>query len=65
MPTTFDVDEYVYAAMTARASGFLLKDVSREQLITAVGLVAAGDALLVPSITRRLIERPSHCGGAQ
>jgi DNA-binding NarL/FixJ family response regulator len=57
MLTTFDLDEYVYAAMTAGASGFLLKDVSPEQLIAAVRLVAAGDALLAPSITRRLIER--------
>jgi DNA-binding NarL/FixJ family response regulator len=57
MLTTFDLDEYVYAAMTAGASGFLLKDVSPEQLLAAVKLVAAGDALLAPSITRRLIER--------
>jgi DNA-binding NarL/FixJ family response regulator len=57
MLTTFDLDEYVYAAITAGASGFLLKDVSPEQLLAAVKLVAAGDALLAPSITRRLIER--------
>ncbi len=55
--TTFDLDEYVYAALRAGASGFLLKDVSPEQLIAAVRLVAAGDALLAPSITRRLVER--------
>jgi DNA-binding NarL/FixJ family response regulator len=57
MLTTFDLDEYVYASMSAGASGFLLKDLSPEQLIAAVRLVAAGDALLAPSITRRLIER--------
>ena len=57
MLTTFDVDEYVYAALEAGASGFLLKDVSPEHLVTAVRMVAAGDALLAPSITRRLVER--------
>jgi len=57
MLTTFDLDEYVYAALTAGASGFLLKDVTPEQLVAAVRMVAAGDALLAPSITRRLIER--------
>jgi DNA-binding NarL/FixJ family response regulator len=57
MLTTFDADEYVYAALRAGASGFLLKDVSPEQLVAAVRLVAAGDALLAPSITRRLVER--------
>ena len=55
--TTFDLDEYVYAALTAGASGFLLKDTSREQLVAAVRTVRSGDALLAPSITRRLIER--------
>jgi DNA-binding NarL/FixJ family response regulator len=55
--TTFDLDEYVYAALQAGASGFLLKDVSPEQLVAAVRTVAVGDALLAPSITRRLIER--------
>jgi len=55
--TTFDLDEYVYAALEAGASGFLLKDVTPEQLIAAVRLVAAGDALLAPSITRRLVAR--------
>jgi DNA-binding NarL/FixJ family response regulator len=55
--TTFDLDEYVYAALRVGACGFLLKDVTPEQLIAAVRLVAAGNALLAPSITRRLIER--------
>jgi DNA-binding NarL/FixJ family response regulator len=55
--TTFDLDEYVYSALRAGASGFLLKDVPGEQLIAAVHSVAAGDALIDPSITRRLIER--------
>src|SRR5262245_7598122 len=55
--TTFDLDQYVYAALTAGASGFLLKDVSPEQLVAAVRLVRSGDALLAPSITRRLVER--------
>ena len=57
MLTTFDLDEYVYAALQAGACGFLLKDVAPDQLIAAVRLVKAGDALLSPSITRRLIER--------
>jgi DNA-binding NarL/FixJ family response regulator len=57
MLTTFDLDEYVYAALEAGASGFLLKDVSPEHLVAAVRMVAAGDALLAPSITRRLVER--------
>jgi DNA-binding NarL/FixJ family response regulator len=57
MLTTFDLDEYVYGALQAGACGFLLKDVTPEQLIAAVRLVATGDALLAPSITRRLIER--------
>jgi DNA-binding NarL/FixJ family response regulator len=55
--TTFDLDQYVYAAITAGASGFLLKDVSPEQLVDAVRMVRSGDALLAPSITRRLVER--------
>jgi DNA-binding NarL/FixJ family response regulator len=55
--TTFDFDRYVYAALTAGASGFLLKDVSPEQLVAAVRTVRSGDALLAPSITRRLVER--------
>jgi RNA polymerase sigma factor (sigma-70 family) len=55
--TTFDLDQYVYTALTAGASGFLLKDVSPEHLVAAVRLVRSGDALLAPSITRRLVER--------
>jgi DNA-binding NarL/FixJ family response regulator len=54
--TTFDLDEYVFDALQAGASGFLLKDLRREDLIHAVRVVAAGEALLAPSITRRLIE---------
>jgi DNA-binding NarL/FixJ family response regulator len=57
MLTTFDLDEYIYAALRLGASGFLLKDVTPEQLIAAVRLIATGDALLAPSITRRLVER--------
>jgi DNA-binding NarL/FixJ family response regulator len=66
--TTFDLDEYVYEALSAGASGFLLKDASGADLITGVRVVAGGDALLAPSVTRRLIgdfarlkrhERPS------
>ena len=56
MLTTFDLSEYVYQAMKAGASGFLLKDVRPEQLAEAVRVVAAGEALLAPAITRRLIE---------
>jgi DNA-binding NarL/FixJ family response regulator len=56
MLTTFDIDDYVYAALRAGASGFLLKDAPPEDLIGAVRIVAAGDALLAPSVTRRLIE---------
>ena len=55
--TTFDLDQYVYAALASGASGFLLKHVSPEYLITAIRLVRTGDALLAPSITRRLVER--------
>jgi DNA-binding NarL/FixJ family response regulator len=55
--TTFDLNEYVYEAMRVGASGFLLKDVPRRQLIDGVRTVAAGDALLAPAITRRLIEQ--------
>jgi DNA-binding NarL/FixJ family response regulator len=54
--TTFDLDEYVYAAMKAGAAGFLLKDVRPEQLADAVRTAAAGEALLAPAITRRLVE---------
>jgi DNA-binding NarL/FixJ family response regulator len=53
--TTFDLDEHVYAALDAGASGFLLKDIVPEQLGEAVRVVAAGDALLAPSVTRRLV----------
>jgi DNA-binding NarL/FixJ family response regulator len=55
MLTTFDLDEYVYAALRAGASGFLLKDATAAELVHAVRVVAAGDALLAPSVTRRLI----------
>ena len=55
MLTTFDLDEYVYQALRAGASGFLLKDVRRDDLVHAVRVVAAGEALLAPSITRKLI----------
>jgi DNA-binding NarL/FixJ family response regulator len=55
MLTTFDLDEYVYDALSAGASGFLLKDVAAERLFDAVRVVAAGDALLAPAVTRRLI----------
>jgi DNA-binding NarL/FixJ family response regulator len=55
--TTFDLDEHVYAAMRAGASGFLLKDVPREQLVAAVRMVARGDAILAPALVSRLIER--------
>jgi DNA-binding NarL/FixJ family response regulator len=54
--TTFDLDEYVYAALRAGASGFLLKDTSPEQLLDAIRTVASGEALLAPTVTRRLIE---------
>jgi DNA-binding NarL/FixJ family response regulator len=55
MLTTFDLDEYVYDALAAGASGFLLKDVPAERMFDAVRVVAAGDALLAPNVTRRLI----------
>jgi DNA-binding NarL/FixJ family response regulator len=55
MLTTFDLDEYVYDALRAGASGFLLKDVPADQLVAGIHLVARGDALLAPSVTRRLI----------
>jgi DNA-binding NarL/FixJ family response regulator len=55
MLTTFDLDDYVYEALRAGASGFLLKDASADELIRAVRVVAAGDALLAPSVTRTLI----------
>jgi DNA-binding NarL/FixJ family response regulator len=55
MLTTFDLDDYVYQALRAGASGFLLKDLRRDELVEAVRVVAAGEALLAPSVTRRLI----------
>ncbi|OZM77571.1 response regulator transcription factor [Pseudonocardia sp. MH-G8] len=57
MLTTFDQDDYVYAALRAGASGFLLKDVRRDDLVHAVRVAAAGDALLAPAVTRRLIDQ--------
>jgi len=64
MLTTFDLDDYVYAALRAGVSGFMLKDAPAEQLVEAIRVIAAGDALLAPSVTRRLIEdiskRPSR-----
>jgi DNA-binding NarL/FixJ family response regulator len=60
MLTTFDTDEYVYAALRAGASGFLLKDAPSEQLVHAVRSVARGDALIDPAITRRLIGQFIH-----
>jgi len=56
MLTTFDLDQYVYEALRAGASGFLLKDVPPEQLVAGIYTVASGDALLAPSVTRRVIE---------
>jgi DNA-binding NarL/FixJ family response regulator len=60
MLTTFDLDNYVYAALGLGASGFLLKDVTPEYLVAAVRIIRDGDALLAPSITRRLVERFSR-----
>ena len=66
--TTFDLDEYVYEALRAGASGFLLKDRPSEELVAAVRVIAAGEALLAPSVTRRLIEefarRPAASGSS-
>ncbi|HEY9423597.1 MAG TPA: response regulator transcription factor [Microterricola sp.] len=62
MLTTFDIDDYVYEALRAGASGFLLKDALPEDLIAAVRIVAGGDALLAPSVTRRLIEDFARSG---
>ncbi|GAA0912199.1 response regulator transcription factor [Virgisporangium ochraceum] len=69
MLTTFDLDDYIYAALQAGASGFILKDNEPEDLLRAVRVVAAGEALLAPNITRRLIEnfveaRPRRPAGA-
>lgn len=55
--TTFDLDEYVFQALRSGASGFLLKDATGDEIVRAVRVAAAGDALLAPSVTRRLIER--------
>jgi DNA-binding NarL/FixJ family response regulator len=55
MLTTFDLDEYVYDALRAGASGFLLKDVPADQLVAGIRMIAQGEALLAPSVTRRLI----------
>ena len=58
--TTFDLDEYVVEALRAGASGFLLKDVPPEDLVEAIRVVAAGDAIVAPSVTRRLLDRFAH-----
>src|SRR5262249_30749582 len=58
--TTFDLDEYIYEALSAGASGFVLKDDPPEQLISAIRTVAAGDALLSPAVTRRVITQFMH-----
>jgi DNA-binding NarL/FixJ family response regulator len=55
--TTFDIDEYVYEALRAGASGFLLKDVTAQQLVEGVRVIAAGEALLAPTVTKRLLDR--------
>ncbi|MGW7093384.1 response regulator [Streptomyces sp. NPDC054874] len=60
--TTFDLDRYVYSALSAGASGFLLKDVTPEQLTAAVRTVRTGDALLAPAVTRRLVQRFAQRG---
>jgi DNA-binding NarL/FixJ family response regulator len=64
MLTTFDLDRYVYEALAAGASGFLLKDVTPGHLAAAIRLVRTGDALLAPAITRRLVERFADGGGS-
>ena len=64
MLTTFDLDEYVYDALRVGASGFLLKDVPADQLVDGIRLVAAGEALLAPCVTRRLISEFSQVGPA-
>ena len=63
--TTFDLDDYVYAALRAGASGFLLKDTPAEDLVRAVRTIAAGNALIAPSVTRRLIEQFATRGPAE
>ncbi|WP_248959413.1 response regulator [Sphaerisporangium perillae] len=64
MLTTFDLDEYVYAALHAGASGFLLKDTLAPDLLSAIRVVARGDAVVAPSVTRRLLERYVGIGAA-
>lgn len=61
--TTFDLDDYVYAALRAGASGFLLKDATRDDLVHGVRVIAAGDALLAPTVTRRLLRELVHRPG--
>ncbi|MET7345540.1 response regulator [Streptomyces sp. NPDC087866] len=63
MLTVFDLDEYVYAALRAGASGFLLKDTPPERLLAAVGLIAEGEMLFAPTVTRRLVEAFAHRPG--
>ena len=65
MLTTFDLDEYVYDALRAGASGFLLKDVPADQLVDGIRVLAQGEALLAPSVTRRLIHEFSRGAVAQ
>ncbi|MDW8811015.1 response regulator transcription factor, partial [Streptomyces scabiei] len=65
MLTTFDSDEYVYEALHAGASGFLLKDVRRDDLVHAVRVVARGDSLLAPSVARRLVEQYTRTPAAR
>ena len=65
MLTTFDLDEYVYDALRAGASGFLLKDVPAEQLVDGIRVIAQGDALLAPSVTKRLIHEFSRAAVAR
>jgi DNA-binding NarL/FixJ family response regulator len=62
--TTFDLDEYVYAALQGGASGFLLKDTQPDHLVSALRAVASGDAVVSPSVTRRLLDRFVGTGGA-
>ena len=64
MLTTFDLDEYVYDALHAGASGFLLKDVPAEQLVDGIRVIAQGEALLAPSVTKRLIQEFSRTGAS-
>ncbi|GAB3351643.1 response regulator [Amycolatopsis echigonensis] len=63
--TTFDLDEYVYAALQGGASGFLLKDTQPDYLVSALRSVAAGDAVMSPSVTRRLLDRFVGSGGSE